>query len=121
MTAARALLLLLVAALGACSKPADPPAAGSGTRELPAAELKRGRDACAGYVERVCACARTVPAADRACTLAQALPQALEVAGSLGTNPEAERRDVRQAADAARKTIKECIEQTARLPALGCP
>jgi hypothetical protein len=84
------------------------------------AELKRGRDACGAYLEQVCACARTVPAAQHECELAKALPESIEVATDVAAHPETERKDAVQLAAAARKAIARCIEQTAKLPELGC-
>jgi hypothetical protein len=40
----------------------------------------------------------------------------LEIAAS----PDSKPADVPQFYDSVRKTAKECIEQTAKLPALGC-
>jgi hypothetical protein len=106
--------------LGACKKkqeePAPPPPPGA----IGEAELKRGHDACRAYVEQVCACAQTVPAAQEPCALAKALPESIDVAVQVAAHPEVERRDVVQSAAAVRKTIARCIEQTARLPQLGC-
>jgi hypothetical protein len=114
----RALVLLL--ALAACSKkesaPQPPP---DDKPRIPQTEVKRGQDACKAYVEKVCAC--TAPDAAKQCTLAKALPDAIATGLEIGMNPEAERRDVVQANDMVRKTMKECIERAANLPALGCP
>jgi len=85
------------------------------------AELRRGRDACGAYVDAVCACARTVPAAQEPCKLAPALPDSLEVAIEVSAHPKTERQDAVQSADAIRKMIARCIEHTAKLPELGCP
>jgi len=119
MTRAGVVLACLVAAAG-CKKQAaeGPPPDLDTAPPLPAVELKRGQDACKAYVEAVCAC--TAPAAKDACGLAKALPDALEVAREVSMSPDSKRRDVLQANDSARKTIKECIEQAARLPSLGC-
>ena len=109
-----AIVLVLVAA---CSKkaedkkPAPPP--------LPAAEVQRDRDACKAYVDRVCGC--TSPAAQKQCPLARALPDALGVALDVAMNPATERDDALRAQVNVRETVKECIEQMAKLPALGCP
>lgn len=105
----------------ACSKsteqdrPADPPPL------IPADEIKRAVDACNGYVTRVCACAETVAAAKEACALAKAIPEAIDVAKRLAANPKADQEDAVQAAGSVRKTVKACIENTAKLPELGCP
>jgi hypothetical protein len=112
-----AIVLLLCTA---CKKQeaAAPPPDEDTAPPLPAVELKRGVDACTAYVSKVCGC--TAPAAQDLCGLAKALPDALEVARQVSVSPDSKRRDVLQANDSARKTIKECIEQTAKLPALGC-
>lgn len=113
----KALVLLL--ALAACSKkePANQPPPDDKPR-IPQTEVKRGQDACKAYVEKVCAC--TAPDAARQCSLAKALPDAIATGLEIAMNLEAERRDVVQANDMIRKTMKECIEQLAKLPALGC-
>lgn len=119
--AALGLALALAGGLlaGACKKQEEP--APAVTRApVGEAEIKRGQDACNAYVEQVCACAKTVPAAQEPCALAKALPEALEVAVSVSAHPETERKDAVQSAAALRKTIARCIEQTARLPQLGC-
>jgi len=111
--------LLVIAALAACSKeeaPAAPPV--EEKPRIPATELKRGQDACADYVSKVCAC--TAPDAARQCGLAKALPDAITTGLEVAMNPESTRRDVLQSNDMIRKTMKECIEQMAKLPALGC-
>lgn len=111
-------LLVVLVAFG-CSKKEQasaPPA--EEKPQIPQVELKRGRDACADYVAKVCAC--TAPDAARQCTLAKALPDAIATGLEVATNPESTRRDVIQSNDMIRKTMKECIEQTAKLPALGC-
>lgn len=112
---------LLVAALlaGGCSKKeqAAPPPTDE-KPQIPTTELKRGKDACADYVSKVCAC--TAPDAARQCTLAKALPDAIATGLEVATNPESTRRDVVQSNDMIRKTMKECIEQMAKLPSLGC-
>jgi hypothetical protein len=105
--------------LGACKRqeepaPAPPPAA------ISEAEIARGHDACRAYVEQVCECAKTVPAAQQPCGLAKALPEAIDVAVQVSAQPQTERRDVVQSAAAIRKTIARCIERTAKLPELGC-
>lgn len=104
-----------------CSKTEDKPKIEEPPALLPPAELQRAADACGGYVTRVCACAETVPAAKEECALAKALPEAIDVAKRLAANPKADREDAVQAAGSVRKTVRQCIEKTAKLPALGCP
>ncbi|MDX2093681.1 MAG: hypothetical protein SFX73_37930 [Kofleriaceae bacterium] len=118
-----ALAVLATLGCGCANKKADDdPAVGAGSAEdrpkIAATELKRGEDACKAYVDKVCAC--TAPAAADACKLARALPDALTVGREVAASPDSTRMDVLQANDSIRKTIKECIEQTAKLPSLGC-
>lgn len=113
----RALILLL--ALAACKNQEAAPAPALAQHPMiPRAELERGTDACHDYVTKICAC--TAPAAKDACALAKALPDAIEIGLQVAANPDAERMSVLQANDSIRKTIKECIEQVAKLPSLGC-
>ena len=111
-------LVIAVALLAACKKQEAKP---QPVPPMPAEEVKRSEDACKVYVERVCACAGTVPAVAKQCELARALPEAirigLEVAASADSGPDV----VQQSYASVRKTAKECIEQTAKLPTLGCP
>ena len=119
MTRAAVVLACLVAAAGCKKKVAEGPPPDLDTAPpLPAPEIKRGQDACKAYVAAVCAC--TTPAAVEACSLAKALPDALDVATEISMSPDSKRRDVLQANDSARKTIASCIEKTAKLPSLGC-
>jgi len=119
MNRAAVVVACLMAVTGCKKKAAEGPPPDLDTAPpLPAPEIKRGQDACKAYVDAVCAC--TAPAAKDACGLAKALPDALEVAREVSVSPDSKRRDVLQANDSARKTIKECIELTAKLPSLGC-
>ena len=111
------LALLLVAA---CSKSEEQAPYKPAPSLLPETELKRGRDACAAYVAKVCKCAETMPSLAEQCRLAKALPEALEVDQSVGTAPGVEKQDSTSLAVAVRKTIKSCIDQTAKLPTQGC-
>ena len=110
---------LVLLACAACKKEAAP--APAELPVMPAAEAKRGQDACKAYVEKVCACAETMPALKQPCGLARALPEAIDVGLSVSANPESTRRDVVQANDSVRKVVKACIEETAKLPSAGCP
>jgi hypothetical protein len=116
-------LLILVACAG-CKQSANAPAPGSDVPPrpvMPASEIKRGQDACNAYVGKVCACAEASPAMKQPCVLARALPDAIQVGLDVAANPESSRRDVLQAHDSVRKIVKECIEETAKLPGAGCP
>ena len=106
--------------LGACKK-AEEPAPAAGPPPIGEAELKRGQDACRAYIDQVCACAKTVPAAEEPCKLAPALADAIDTAVAVSAHPESPRKDVVQSAGAVRKMIARCIERTAKLPELGCP
>jgi len=118
-------LWILVLCAG-CKKQSDAPP-GPPARDLPvipASEVKRGQDACKAYVDKVCACAEAgpaTPALKEACSLARALPDAVQTGLEVTANPESTRRDALQANDSVRKIVKECIEETAKLPAAGCP
>lgn len=112
-----ALAILVVAAIG-CKKQEAAPVDTDTAPPLPAAEVKRGTDACTAYVTQVCAC--TTEPAKQACALAKALPEAVEVGMQVATSPDSKRREVLQANDSIRKTFKECIEQAAKLSSLGC-
>jgi glutamate formiminotransferase len=114
-------LLIAVGVVGACSKKADDEAPPASPDVVPAAEVKRGQDACVAYVDKVCACAEKQPALKEQCTLAKSLPEAINTLLPVSLNSESSTRDVRQTAAAIRKTIKTCIEETAKLPAAGCP
>jgi hypothetical protein len=118
-------LWILILCAG-CKKQADappgPPA--SSVPVVPASEVKRGQDACKAYVDKVCACAEAMPARPaltEACSHARALPEAMQVELEVAANAESARHDVLQINDSVRKIVKECIEETAKLPAAGCP
>jgi len=83
---------------------------------MSADEVKRSEDACKVYMDRACAC----PAAAEQCKLAKAQPDAVRIGLEVATSPDSKPDIVRQAHASVRKTVKECIEQTAKLPALGC-
>lgn len=117
MTRALAVLVALALA-GGCKKQEAAPVDTDTAPPIPAPELKRGKDACTAYVTQVCAC--QTDAAKQACSLAKALPEAIEVGMQVATSPESKRREVLQANDMIRKTFKECIEQAGKLPSLGC-
>ena len=116
----RIVLAALVLAAG-CAKKQDKPAP-SGDRPpvMSAAEAKRSQDACTAYAQRACACADTVPAAKASCDAARALPEAVRIGLEVATNPDTEREDVISAQRSVRKTVKSCIEDTAKLADLGC-
>jgi hypothetical protein len=118
----RLALALALLAAGACKKKddagiqSDRPVAA-----MPEAEVKRGQDACRVYVEQVCACADKVPAVAKQCELSRALPDAIRIALEVAASPDSKPDIVQQSHASVRKTVAECIEQTAKLPSLGCP
>jgi hypothetical protein len=111
--------LAALALCTACKQQAEPPPPPP-VPTMPAAEVKRAEDACKAYVDKLCGCARTMPALEQACKLARALPDAIQVSLEVGASAESTQRDVRQVQDSVRKIAKECIEELARLPAAGC-
>ncbi len=116
--------LCMIALVVGCKKEAadaPPPAPTNNAPAIPPVELKRGQDACAGYIAKACACAETIPAAKEKCTQAQAFPDVVRIGTELTMSKDSSNKDVKQAVMTIRKTIAECIEQTAQLPALGCP
>jgi hypothetical protein len=114
--------LIAIALVAGCAKKAeDKPAPGPNNEPaIPADELKRGEDACAGYIAKVCKCAETVPAAKDKCTAAQSFPEVIKIQTQTTMSKDSSAMDVKQAARDIRKTIAECIELTAQLPSLGC-
>lgn len=117
-------LVLVVALLAACKKQEKQESSSKpqpAVAAMPAEEVKRSEDACRTYVERVCACAATVPDAVKPCELSRALPEAVRIGLEVAASPDSKPDIVQQSYASVRKTAKECIEQTAKLPALGCP
>jgi hypothetical protein len=115
----RASWLAALALCAACKQPSDAPSP-TPAPAMPATEIKRAQDACHAYVDKVCGCARTMPALEQPCRLARALPDAVQVSVEVGASTNTAQRDVRQVQDAVRKIAKQCIEELARLPATGC-
>lgn len=112
--------LVVLAICAGCKRQADappPPAAPA----MSVAEIKRAKDACQAYVDRVCACARTVAAMQAPCELAKAYPDAIQVELDVAASPDSSQRDVRQTHGGVRNIVKTCIEETAKLPGAGCP
>jgi hypothetical protein len=112
----RALLLCM---LIACAKHQDP--APAKVPALTGDEIQRSQDACKVYVDKVCACAAQVPALKHQCDLAKALPDAVQVGVDVAANPATKPQDIYGAQSSVRKTTRTCIEETAKLPSLGCP
>jgi hypothetical protein len=112
--------LLLVCLLVACKKQEAAPKP-QPLPQLSAAEIQRSQDACTAYVDKVCACAATVPAEQQECGLAKALPDAVQIGIEVSQSPDSKRQDVIGAEDSVRKAVKTCIEHMAQLPSHGCP
>ena len=112
-------LVLAIALVAACKKQEAAPKQQRVT-PMPAAEVQRSQDACKTYVERICACAEKVPDVAKQCELARALPEAVRIGLEVAASPDSQPDIVQQSYASVRKTAKECIEQTAKLPALGC-
>jgi hypothetical protein len=110
------ILFVLVVACGKKEAPVDDQKAPA----MSAEEIQRSRDACQTYVDQVCSCATKVPEAKQQCDLARALPDAVRLGLEVAASPDSKKNDVLAAQGQVRKTTKECIEQTAKLPALGC-
>jgi hypothetical protein len=106
----------------ACAKKQEdaPPPPTNNDPAIPAAELKRGEDACTAFMQKACACGETVPAAKSQCEAGKAFIEAVRMGTELTMSKDSSGKDVKQAVMTIRKTIAECIQQTAQLPTLGC-
>jgi hypothetical protein len=113
--------LIALALSAGCAKKQDPKVESPPVPAMSAEEVQVSRDACKGYVERACACAERVPAVKQTCDLARALPDAVRIGLEVAISPDSTKPDVISAQHSVRKTVKECIEQTAKLATLGCP
>jgi hypothetical protein len=114
-------LVALVFVIAGCKSKAEDRSEPATKTTLTTAELQRGRDACKAYLDKLCACAHDSKPDDaaelrRQCDLARSLPEALQISEQVSLSPDSTPKDIAQAEDSARKTIKECIEQTAKLP-----
>ena len=97
--------------------------AGTTVRTTSATEVKRGKDACTAYVEKICACSTKNP--DRrdvkeACKLAQGYPEAIEVGLNVAMGSDSAKRDVVSSQSSVRKAMAKCIEEAGKLSLLGC-
>ena len=89
--------------------------------QMTPAEIQRSEDACKAYVDKVCACAATVPAVVDDCNLGKALPEAVRIGVEVSLSADSKHDDVIGAQSSVRKTVKTCIEKLAQLPSRGCP
>ena len=105
------LLIALSSLVGACKRKEE----AKPQQAAPRSASRSGRGS-----ERVCACATTVPDVAKQCELAREQPDAVRLALEFATSPESKPDVVQQSYASVRKTAKDCIEQTAKLPALGC-
>lgn len=112
--------LLLVCLLVAC-KQQEPAPKQQALPQMTPAEIQRSQDACKAYVDKVCACAATVPAVADECNLAKALPEAVRIGVEVSLSSDSKHDDVIGAQSSVRKTVKTCIEHMAQLAARGCP
>ena len=114
-----ALVLALLAATGCKTKEHAPkkqkPVAG-----MTDVEIQRGEDACKAYVDKICACAQTKTELASSCQLAKAMPEAMQLSLAVAANPDSKPDVVEESYDSAKKTIANCIQETAKLPTLGC-
>ena len=122
-------LALAMILLVGCSKKADDAKPWIPDPNAPATmtntEIKRGQDACTAYVTKICACADTPagkakPELAKQCALAKGYPEALEAGLNVALGSDTEKQDVVSTSSVVRKTIAKCIEETAKLPSLGC-
>ena len=113
-------LVVLVLLLGGCKAKESKQHPVKQVKEMSAMEIQRGQDACKVYVEKVCACAAQKPELAKQCELSKALPQAIEISLSVANNPDSKKDIVEQSYANVRKTVGNCIEETAKLPAAGC-
>jgi hypothetical protein len=116
----RAALVLALAVLAACAKKSEPPPEQPPVPRLAPEEVQRAKDACADYLQKVCACAEKLPAVKNQCDLARALPDAVRLGLEVSVSPDSQRADVMGAQKAIRQAVRECVEGTAKLPSLGC-
>lgn len=108
--------MVLVALASACSaKPAGPDA--SATPPVTEPELARGREICAKYVARACACN------DAGCELARSQPDALELQAQLlaGANGTLNGREREITEVNLRKVIAACVQADGKLDPKTCP
>lgn len=114
-----ALLLALGLALAGCAKKKEKQPAAANPTGLTEVEVQRAKEACADYQARVCDAATKAPERPElaeACRLAPSASDAMRTALEISAHPESAPRDVKQAQDALRKTMRHCVEELAKLP-----
>ncbi len=119
MVRAIAIAAAAIVAVG-CSKSSPPEEQAPARPTMSVEEAHRARDACAAYVEQACACAKEVPALAQECKLARGAPEAVQLALDIAARPDSSPQDAAGALASVRKTVKNCIESAAKLPAAGC-
>ena len=118
--------LAALALVGACSKSepkAAPPPDDRPKPTITEAELERGNDACHALVDKTCACAAQKPDKPdiaKQCELAKPLAESLRTAHEVSVTSTSSAKDIAQTEDFIRKAIKNCFEELAKLPTLGC-
>lgn len=113
-------ILLLVVAVG-CKEQPEAPAKQPLVEPISAAEVKRGQDACASYIGRLCQCAKTHPEYAEECDLIRnARPDALRKALAAAETNEDENVRWRTQVT-ARRIMSRCIEDDNRLDLGKCP
>lgn len=111
---------LLLCVLLACSKKQEAPKEQK-VPPMSATEIQRADEACKTYVDKLCACAGGSAALAEQCNLAKALPDAIRIGVEVSQSPDSKPKDIYGAQESVRKTAKNCVEQLAKLPSLGCP
>lgn len=115
-----AIVLVLLASVTGCKAPEHKAKAKPTPGGMTEIEVKRGEDACKVYIDKICACAQTKPELAKQCELAKALPDAMHLSLAVALNPESKPDIAEQSFSSAKKTISSCIDETGRLPAIGC-
>lgn len=93
----------------------------SSASPLPKAEAERAIQACQAYVEQICACAETHPKFEETCTLAKALPQALQLNLDLSATPGLTVVEQSAVKVEARKIAAGCFQDASKLDESICP
>ena len=113
--------LVALALVASCQNHDPPPPAPPAAPTISTTEVQRAQDACAAYAQKVCACAAKVPALAEDCKEAPALRDTVTITAGVAANSTSTPSDVAGARGEQGETGKHCIENTAQLPARGCP